>query len=63
MVTAAEPFLTRLRECNESGSEAQNTSNESSQAKYIWLIWALPPGDTVASEHRGDAFMSRLATT
>src|ERR1700736_6214396 len=63
MVTAAELFLARLRECFESGSEIQHTSKESVQAKYIWLMYACPRGATVASAKRGDAFMSFLATT
>ena len=63
MVTAAELFLTRLRECTESGSEIQHTSNESVQAKYMWLMYARPRGATVASAQRGEAFMSLRATT
>jgi hypothetical protein len=62
MVTAAELFMTRLRECTESGSEIQQTSNESVQAKYMWLMYARPRGATVASAQRGEAFVSLRAT-
>src|SRR5438094_4297850 len=28
----------------------------------MWLMWARPPGDTVARAHRGEAFINRRAT-
>src|SRR5438094_5916725 len=38
------------------------TSKRSLHAKYMWLMWARPPGDTVARAHRGEAFINRRAT-
>src|SRR5439155_79864 len=46
----------------ESGSEIQTTSKRSLHAKYMWLICARPPADTVARAHRGEAFINRRAT-
>jgi len=51
-----------LREWIESASEIQMTSKRSLHAKYMWLMWARPPGDTVARAHRGEAFINRRAT-
>lgn len=62
MVTAAEVFAARLRECRDSGSEIQHTSKDSAQAKYMWLMYARRGGDTVASAQRVDALMSLRAT-
>src|SRR5438874_8443116 len=61
MVTAAERFRSRLREWRDSGSEIQITSKRSFHAKYIWLMCARPPGDTVDREQRGEAFINRRA--
>src|SRR5207253_3506777 len=61
IVTAAEAFVSRLREWRESGSEIQTMSNRPLRAKYMWLMCARPDGHTVASAHRGEAFMSRRA--
>src|SRR5712691_795733 len=61
MVIAAADLAARLRECRESGSEIQTTSNGPRQAKYMWLMCGRPPGQTVASEQRGDAFISLRA--
>src|SRR6266550_5471165 len=62
MVTAAERFRSRLREWRDSGSEIQITSKRSFHAKYMWLMCARPPGDTVDSEQRGEAFINLRAT-
>src|SRR5437870_13681193 len=61
MVIAAAGFAARLRECRESVSEIQTTSNGPRQAKYMWLMCGRPPGQTVAREQRGDAFISLRA--
>src|SRR5207253_9673404 len=61
IVTAAEAFVSRLREWRESGSEIQTTSNNPLRAKYMWLMCARPAGHTVARAHRGDAFIKRRA--
>src|SRR5712691_12637178 len=61
MVIAAAGFAARLRECRESESEIQTTSNGPRQAKYMWLMCGRPPGQTVAREQRGDAFISLRA--
>jgi hypothetical protein len=61
-VTAAEELRARFLEWRESASEIQITSKRSVHAKYIWLMCARPPGDTVAKAHRGEASMSGRAT-
>src|SRR5579864_7877677 len=62
MVTAAVGRAARLRECNDPGSDIQNTSNLSFHAKYMWLTCARAPGATVAREQSGEAFISLRAT-